>query len=356
MGCLSRFLQPPSISTLSMHPILSSRARFLLYLAVWGPLLVLLAYVSRPPGGSWLLAAGSLAPACLVFAFACLSPWYLCRVLPLQLSALMRIAGTWAAAAAGAGGLLAGLAWLTAQFFGQPIPNLSLPVVFGAILFLLSAGLHYTALAAEASRAAEQRATEARSLARDAELHALRMQINPHFLFNSLHSIAALATQDGLRARDMCVRLSEFLRGSLGLGGREDIPLREELALARSYLSVEQVRFGARLKIAEDVAPACQNCGIPALLLQPLVENAVKHGIAGMLEGGEIRLTAVRRDGQVVVTLENPFDPDAPAPPRLGMGLAHVRRRLEVRYAAQARLETAARDGIYRAELQFPCA
>jgi LytS/YehU family sensor histidine kinase len=274
----------------------------------------------------------------------------------LQLSAITRIGSTWAAAAACAGALLAALASFAARLFNQPIQNLPLLAALGAILFLLSAGLHYTALAAEASRAAEQRAVEAGSLARDAELHALRMQINPHFLFNSLHSIAALATQDGPRARDMCVRLSEFLRGSLGLASRDDIPLSEELALARSYLSVEQVRFGARLKIAEDIAPDCENCGIPALLLQPLVENAVKHGIAGMLEGGEIRLTVARREDQVVVTLENPFDPDAPAPTRLGMGLAHVRRRLEVRYAAQARLQAAAHNGIYRVELQFPCA
>lgn len=339
-----------------MHPILEARARFILYLAGWVPLLALLSYVSRPAGGSWLFAAGALVPGCLVFAFACLSPWYLCRVLPLQFFALTRTATTWTAAAAGAGSLLAALAWVTARLLGRPIQNLGLLVVLGAVLYLLSAGLHYTALASVASRAAEQRAAEARSLARDAELQALRMQINPHFLFNSLHSIAALTTQDALRARDMCVRLSDFLRSSLRLGGREDIPLSEELALARSYLSVEQIRFGARLKIAEEIAPDCETCGIPALLLQPLIENAVKHGIAGMLEGGEIRLAVNRRGGLVVVSLENPFDPDAPPPTRLGMGLAHVRRRLEVRYAAEARFDAAAHDGIYRVELQFPCA
>jgi hypothetical protein len=339
-----------------MHPILAARARFILYLAAWVPLVALMAYVSRPSGGSWLLAAVALVPACLVFAFDCLSPWYLCRVLPLQLSNLTRIVTTWAAAAAGGGALLAALAWFTSRLTGQPLQNLGLLAVLGAILFLLSAGLHYTALASAASRAAEQRAAEAGSLARDAELRALRMQINPHFLFNSLHSIAALATQDGPRARDMCIRLSDFLRSSLRLSGREDIPLHEELALARSYLAVEQVRFGARLRIAEDIAPGCENCGIPALLLQPLVENAVKHGIAGMLEGGEIRIAVARRDGEVLVTLENPFDPDAPPPTRTGVGLTHVRRRLELRYAAQARFDAAAHGGIYRIELQFPCA
>src|SRR6185369_358054 len=116
------------------------------------------------------------------------------------------------------------------------------------------------------------------------ELQSLRFQLNPHFLFNSLHSSSALATIDGMRAREMCLRLAAFLRSSLGLGSRESIPMREEVELARNYLEVEQVRFGERLRVEADIDPACENCGIPPLLLQPLVENAVKHGISGLVE------------------------------------------------------------------------
>jgi hypothetical protein len=338
-----------------MHPLLAARGRLVLYLAAWVPLLALVAYLTRGPGAGWLLTAGALLPACLVFAFACLSPWYICRVLPLRLADVTRLAGTWTAAAVAAGGLLALSGWLSARVTGQPLPNLGPLAGVGAILYVLSAGLHYTGLAAEASREAEERAAEARSLARDAELHALRMQLNPHFLFNSLHSIAALATQDGARAREMCVRLSDFLRSSLGLGGRERIPLSEELALARSYLAVEQVRFGARLRVAEEVAGACADCAIPALLLQPLVENAVKHGVAGMIEGGEIRVQVARREGDVLVTVENPFDPSAPPPARLGLGLAHLRRRLAVSYGDRATFHAGPQQGVYRVELRFPC-
>ena len=331
-----------------MHPLLATRARVVLYVAAWVPLAALLAYLSKAP-------PVALAPACVVFAFACLSPWYICRVRPLQLAEMTRLAVTWTAASICGGGLLAGAAWFAARLFRQAPPNPGVLAGLGAILYLLSAGLHYTALAAEVSRAAEQQAAEARTLARDAELQALRMQINPHFLFNSLHSISALATQDGARAREMCVRLSEFLRSSLSLGGHESILLAEELALARSYLAVEQVRFGSRLKVVEQVGEGCERCTIPALLLQPLVENAVKHGIAGLLQGGEIRLAVARSEEHVLVTVENAFDPDAPTPARLGMGLAHVRRRLEVRYGGQARCDAGPRDGVYRVELRFPC-
>jgi len=338
-----------------MHPILTARGRLVLYLAAWAPMLALMAYLSRSPGARWLPTAGALLPACLLFAFVCLSPWYICRVQPLRLADVSRLATTWTAASLCAGGLLAATAWISANLLAQPLPNLGPLAGLGAILYVLSAGLHYTALADQASREAEQRAAEARALARDSELQALRAQFNPHFLFNSLHSIAALATQDGARAREMCVRLSDFLRSSLGLGGRDRIPLSEELALARSYLVVEQVRFGARLRVVEQIDAACEGCAIPALLLQPLIENAVKHGVAGMIEGGEIRLAAANRDGDVLVTVENAFDPDAPPATRLGMGLAQVRRRLAVTYGDRARFDAGPRAGLYRVELRFPC-
>ncbi|MEO8597182.1 MAG: histidine kinase [Candidatus Solibacter sp.] len=339
-----------------MHPILAKPARMLLYLAAWLPIVALLDYLMWSSGSvSWGRNAAVLAPACFLFAFICLSPWPICRVRPLRLADISLLVVTWSAAALTAGGLFTGAASLMARFVDQPLRYPGLLYGIGVLLYLLSAGLHYTALAAEASREARLRVAEAHSLARDAELHALRMQINPHFLFNSLHSIAALATQDGVRAREMCIRLSEFLRSSLGLGERDSVPLSEELALARSYLEVEQVRFGARLQFSEQVEDDCRQCPVPVLLLQPLVENAVKHGVAGLVEGGAIRLSVERAGAQVRLTVENAFDPESTPPARLGVGLAQVRRRLELRYGAAAAMETVAADGIYRVELRFPC-
>ncbi len=339
-----------------MHPLLASRGRTLLYLAGWVPILALLDYLMWASGGaSWAQNTAVLGPACFLFAFACLSPWPMCRVRPLRLADAAMLVATWAAAAAAASATFTGAAWAMARLEGRSAGHLDLLFGVGILLYLLSAGLHYAFLAAEQAREASLDAAEARTLARDAELHALRMQINPHFLFNSLHSIAALATIDGVRAREMCFRLADFLRSSLGLGERESIPLRDELALARSYLEVEQVRFGARLEFSQDIEEFCQDCAVPALLLQPLVENAVKHGIAGLVEGGAIRLSVERDGGSVRVAVENGFDPDAPPPNRLGMGLPQVRRRLELRFGGAASLEAGGRGGVYRVELRFPC-
>jgi two-component system, LytTR family, sensor histidine kinase AlgZ len=118
---------------------------------------------------------------------------------------------------------------------------------------------------------------------------------------------------------------------------------------------VEQVRFGRRLRVKQDFAAACAHCEVPPLLLQPLVENAIKHGIAALTEGGEIAMTAQVERGQLRFTVENPFDPDAPAMKKSGFGLVNVRNRLAARYGSAARLEVQVEPNVYRVILSLPC-
>ena len=350
-----------------MHPLLTSGRRLLLYLAAWVPVFALLTYLTWESGSASLKeAAAVLAPACAVYAFVCLSPWYVCRARPPHAGAGLELAGMFGAASLAAGLIFLASAWVAASALAsrgllsdadsRQGPHLALLFGFAVLLYLLSAGLHCAAVASQASRDAERRAAEARTLAREAELQALRMQLNPHFLFNSLHSIAALANSDGARAREMCVRLAGFLRSSLALGGRDSIPLSEELALARNYLEVEHVRFGDRLRVTEEVEAGCENCATPPLLLQPLIENAVKHGVAGLAEGATIRVSVRRLGGTVAITVENAFDPEMPAPAKIGLGLTHVRERLRAVFGEEGELEASAGDGLYRVSLRFPCA
>jgi two-component system, LytTR family, sensor histidine kinase AlgZ len=339
-----------------MHPLLANRKRLLLYLLAWTPILVLLVYLSHAGGARARDAAAVLSPAIAAFAFICLSPWPICRVRPLGLGTVPELLVTFTGAAVAGSLALVGTAAIVAYAIGRPeVLARGVAVLLfgvGVLLYMLSTGLHYALLAAETSREAERRAAEARTLAREAELHALRIQINPHFLFNSLHSISALATMDGPRARDMCIRLADFLRSSLGTGDRETIPLREELALARRYLDVEQVRFGARLRVEEEIDPNCEDCAIPPLLLQPLVENAVKHGVAGLVEGGVVRLKAKRAGEGVEIAIENAFDPEMPAQRGTGLGLTNVRRRIEARYGP-GRFEAGAEDEVFRVRIRI---
>jgi len=153
----------------------------------------------------------------------------------------------------------------------------------------------------------------------------------------------------------MCIRLSDFLRNTLGLGERASISWREELQLARTYLDVEQVRFGARLQVEMDVDDACADCMVPPLVLQPLIENAVKHGIATLVDGGTIKVEGRVNQGLLEISVENGFDPDSPAPRRHGLGLRNVRSRLETRFGAEARLTAHTDTNHFRAEMILPC-
>jgi two-component system, LytTR family, sensor histidine kinase AlgZ len=249
--------------------------------------------------------------------------------------------------------------------FSQALPLL---FVSGVLIYLLAVALHYVLLSVEQSQQAEKRVIEARVLARDSELKALKAQVNPHFLFNSLNSISALTSIDAGRAREMCILLADFLRKTLGLGEKTVIPLREELALVRSFLSVEKVRFGARLTVEEKIAADALEYAVPPLLLQPLVENAVAHGISNLTEGGWIRLEVRNREnggtdlspgdgaapGELVIEVENNFDPEMPRRRGTGVGLANVRQRLAARYGERARFDVRAEGERFLVTLALP--
>jgi LytS/YehU family sensor histidine kinase len=154
----------------------------------------------------------------------------------------------------------------------------------------------------------------------------------------------------------MCIYLADFLRASLRLGERLTIPFGDELELTRNYLQVEQVRFGSRLKVTEDIEPDCQNCQVPPLIVQPLVENAIKHGIATLINGGEISISSRRSSSAMRFVVENPFDPEAPLAKKSGIGLRNVRDRLATRFGGAARLEITIEENRYRVAVSLPCA
>jgi two-component system sensor histidine kinase AlgZ len=349
-----------------MHPLLATKGRVTLYVLAWLPLAGLLGYLLSVTGKLALLESEILTvPLTLFYSFVCLAPWYMCRVMPLGPSQIPKLLGNHASAA-----VAAALVWIVlAKLYGLALgryyfPQLNdrfspqLPLLFGVgvLIYLLAVALHYVLLSLETSKEAETREQEARTLAREAELKALKAQINPHFLFNSLNSISALATVDGVRAREMCIKLSDFLRSTLSLGEKSSISLKEELALARSYLDVEQVRFGARLRTEFHSDPHCDACVVPPLFLQPLVENAVKHGIAGLVDGGTIRLEAACGGGRLRVKVQNEFDPEAPISDRRGLGLGNVRGRLRALYEQDARLDARAAGDQFIIEVELPCA
>jgi two-component system sensor histidine kinase AlgZ len=349
-----------------MHPILGQLRHLALYLLAWVPLGAILLYLLASPGGlSWPKALAMVVPLCLVYAFACLSAWYPCRGTPLKSSGFSRLALThltaailmsllWMALAKGIALALASLP--TFHALDQEVAR-GYPLLFasGVLLYLLAVALHYVLHSAQGSREAEQREMEARVLARDSELRALKAQVNPHFLFNSLHSISALTAIDPAKAREMCIALADFLRSTLGMGEKIVVPLRDELLLVHSFLSVEKVRFGLRLNLEEKIAPDTLEYLVPPLLLQPLVENAVSHGTANLTEGGWIRIQIGQNGpGDLSISVENNFDPEMPPRRGTGTGLKNVRQRLDTRYGDRATFDARTDGDCFRVTLSLP--
>jgi hypothetical protein len=348
-----------------VHPLLARPARLLLVVAIAAlfgvPLAWILKLLSPRP---WIAALAFAVPLQIFSGFIVLSAWWVCRRHPISGPGAWRAVAVQLGAALQTTSIRTALAtfwalaldrWLYAGLSRADMYR-DLVVMFatGIPFYLMSAVAHYLFLAFEASHEAERRVLETQVGAREAELRALRAQLNPHFLFNSLNSINALVGSDPEGARRMCEGLGDFLRRTLALGARDEVTLGEELALVERYLGIEQVRFGDRLRVERAVDPDAAVCRVPPLLLQPLVENAIKHGIQDCVGGGVIRIEAKRAGGALRVAVENPVDPDAPVRRGEGVGLQNVRRRLEVFGAHESQLSASRTGDTFRVLLTLP--
>jgi hypothetical protein len=348
-----------------VHPLLSHWRGLAAYLLAWslvGPALAAVLHALQiAPLNTALPWA---VPLCVVFAFVALATYYPCRSqafgsvpwatalgyragLVVTLAALMV---TLAVAWDGGGALLGHQdGWV-----GLSAGGITVLAVTVLGLLLLSVLAHDLLIAFQNAQAATAREAQARLLARDMELQLLRLQIDPHFLFNSLNAISALTHLDPAGARAMAIDLAQFFRQTLDLAGRDRIPLRDELGLVRHYLAIEQQRLGdkltSRIDAPDDALPAL----LPPLTLQPLVENALKHGLRARDEGGQLQVQALVRDGWLHVAVRNPVPATAPPTSGLGLGLRNLRERLSAQYADRAQAQWGPTADGFAVEITLP--
>jgi two-component system sensor histidine kinase AlgZ len=332
-----------------MHPIFSDSTRLLWYVATWLLIGSLVAVLLVAAGAApWPAAVFFSIPVSLSYGFVAMSAYYVCHALPLARRRLPRVLTTFGATSLISGGLLLSICLLWNRFTHSldagwsevEISQRAQVVIFalGVGLYLLSILAHDVLIAFENLRIAERRENESHILAREAELQMLRTQVNPHFLFNSLNSISALTSIDAAAAREMTIALAQFFRQTLALANMEKIPLSSELALCESFLTVEKIRFGRKLDIVIDADQHALRGLIPPMILQPLLENAIKHGISGIAEGGVITVNITLRDAWLHIVVENPVEPDEPAAPGNGTGLQNIKRRCANIYDQRARI------------------
>ena len=202
---------------------------------------------------------------------------------------------------------------------------------------------------------ADLRRTDTEKLAREAELSALRQQLNPHFLFNSLNSISALVVSRPDEARNMVQQLSDFLRGTLKKDDQQLVGLDEELRHLQLYLDIEKVRFGHRLSIDIQKWDDILDFKLPSLLLQPIVENAIKFGLYDTVDNITISISARTENKSLVLEIKNPFDPATSSPRQgTGFGLSSVRRRLYLIYLRNDLLATSQHENIFSTTIKIP--
>lgn len=201
----------------------------------------------------------------------------------------------------------------------------------------------------------DTRKTDAEKLAKEAELFKLRQQLQPHFLFNSLNSINALIGSRPEEARKMVQQLSDFLRGTIKKEETQWVTLQEELQYLQLYLDIEKVRFGNRLATDINIDENTPSMKLPALLLQPIVENAIKFGLYDTTGETIIRLYASREENNLVIRVMNPFDPETSSPKQgIGFGLKSVQRRLYLLFARTDLLSTEAKENTFITVVKIP--
>jgi len=306
-------------------------------------------------GISATVAIAAAFPPSLLLGCIGLASHYLCRAMPIQSSSRGSIAASVVGSAAAASGLwvLTWKSWI-AILDRRLAPDYTLLFGLGVLLYVATVAVQYLVLEIDISREAEEAALRYRVLAREAELRAFKAQVDPHFLFNSLNAVASLCGSRPNDARQMAQHLADFFRLILRLGALERITLAEELDLVTRYLAIEKVRFGDRLKTRIDVDDAAGQCLVPPLLLQPLVENAVRHGVASMVEGGTIDIEATLRDGMLRILIDNPADPDRADHRGEGIGLQNARGRLHTVSEGRAVMNAAETEGRFRVSIELP--
>lgn len=204
------------------------------------------------------------------------------------------------------------------------------------------------------SRMEELRALRLEAANREGQLSNLRSQLNPHFMFNALNSIRALIEEDPERAKKSITLLSAILRNAMSTVKRRTVPLGEELDMVRAYLSLEAMRYEERLRVQVEVDPSLERSPVPPMMLQTLVENAVRHGIAKRTEGGEVRISARREQERMVLSVRNTGHYAKGPSTGTGIGLRNTRKRLEHIYGGKADLRIFEADGLVTCEVHLP--
>jgi len=298
----------------------------------------------------------------LFFGFLGLLAWYPTRYIPFQ-----RHSPFYSILAHVVAGLLVLLVWglltvgiLNALFEEQVAyveflnKSLAWRAGLGGLVYLVLVLIYYLVSNNQKLQERMQQEERLKVLVRDAELNMLKSQINPHFLFNSLNSISSLTMSNPDEARDMIIRLSDFLRYSLKHRENEYVPLNEELGRMKDYLAIEKIRFGEKLQYVFNISGECEEFPVPTMIFQPLFENAIRHSVYESTEPVTVRFDCSPDNGYMKTVISNDYDPTIPSKKGTGVGLQNVRQRIDLAYQEKGSVHWKGEEGVYKVSILFP--
>jgi len=349
-----------------MHPIFSSNRTLLSVAILWSLLCCLIAFLlvklDHQSHGALLIIFQTLPLYGLLLFFGA-SNYYLCLRLPLantpmpvilvaqSLAAAITI-GLWLLVALGWNWLLDQMSFHRAEamYFDLLIANILISLVLYVVWILV----HYAYLGAKGDEQTSARSLEHQLLIKSIELEAIKLTVHPHFMYNSLTMVANLSLAAPEKIHDICVKMSDFLRYSVTYGKQDKVTFGDEITHIENYLSIEKERFGERLRVDMAVAPEARDKPTIALVLFPLIENCIKHGIGSQFEPGFIKIAISQKDNYTHICIENSFDPSGIKPRSTKLGLSSLEKRLAYSFGPAAQMKIKKQTGLFTVELMLP--
>ena len=345
------------------NPILKSLKNFNYYLIFWTVLAFLfiqLLYIGTDIGLTASITDG------LVFTFLLggigLTLWYPARYIPIEKNSPLKIILSHSI-----GALITTIIWLSIGYFllvglfnfnntYPPFFYSTLPwrILIGLLFYSLFASFYYIIIYYTGFHEREIKEAELKSLVTEAELKSLKFQINPHFIFNSLNSMSALTEIDPAKAKQMILKLADFLRFILRTNELEKNKLSEELKNIRLYLDIERIRFEDKFEYVEETDDGCSIVEIPSMILQPLFENAIKHAVYETLDKVTLKLSCKIQNGFLKIVVQNNFDEEGIVKKGAGVGLKNIEERLKLIYHQNNLLDVKKEKGIFEVTLYIP--
>ena len=298
----------------------------------------------------------------LLYAAFALSFWYMCKSVSIENLKILKLIENHVAAAAFSSLIWFGLSYALLMNIFPVEENYRLflrgslvwRIFIGVLFYFLSVAFYYVYIYSVNFKKQLLKEAELKTLVKEAELRSLKFQINPHFIFNSLNSINSLTMSDPQKAGEMTIKLSDYLRFTLSKNEKHKTKLKEEIDSIKLYLDIEKVRFGDKIEYVEEIQDKCLDAQVPSMILQPLFENAIKHGVYESLETVGIKFSCSLNGDYLKLVVENEYDPETSTQKGEGIGLKNIRERLEKTYSKGNLLKIEKESNVFRVKLFIP--